>query len=777
MASKSRVNKAKLLKDKRYREVAGVIIDTATNLVQDGTKPVQQRHYYGSQVSDNVSCYDKKKGKFRNVELFSPVIYDEEHKPINYSKKWETYDDPDRKSRKVIAITYPKKYLDWWYEERRRCMHGYTVGGVYLTGANYWYLNYWRIKAKERGKGYISPWFLDLDKEFFDLVEQARAEERNLMALKRRQIGFSEKVAALVAYEFTFFPASESLIVAGLDSYSLNTSAKCRTGLDALSPDKANAGRPFYKRRNAGKDKIEEFWSGYKTTSGVTKGYESKVFAITTKDNSQAASGKSPTLVIMEEAGINPLLMKVYGMIRPSIEERGKKNGRIVIFIGTGGEMSKGVAQMMTMFYKPEKYDLLAVDNEWDEGVPPGSKCACFFPAWKYFIMDNDGNSYKEAGLTILKERREALGNNKKDLHEEKTQMPFTPTEAFSVSGLSPFNTEKLTKQRKKLLSENWEDKEQWGNIEFIYAAEAKTDTDNGPTEERGKNMLFRDKGSDIVGVRWVPAPLGEEGATDNDGDMKYPYMILEHPERPGKSDSFDVYFKDEIYDSLYGAGTDPYDKPKAPTSDSLGSCSIFKGYKDANSTSNMFVARISWRPAKSEKFYASTLKLCLYYNMCQNLIEWSNINIFDYYKNMGFESLLKERPIITYANVKNSKVENKYGIDPNTKYVWEEHYATYIEENWFNMYDMDSIQRALAYRKSTAGNKHNCDITISNMLALEHMLDNKHIGIEVEDSKDMDFEYDMPISGFVQGRNGLESVDGYDDNVYEDADGFYEDI
>ena len=756
----------------KLREIDGIVINTLTNLVQDGTIPVSERMYYGSQISPNVSCYDEKKQKYRNVELFSPAIYDQEHHAIPYSNKWEVYDDPDRKTRKIIAINYPKKYLDFWYEERRRCMEGYKVGGVFIQGAHYWYLNYWRIKAKSRGKGYIPPYFLDLDKEFFDLVEEARKTEKNIMMLKRRQIGFSEKVAALVAYEYTFFPASESLIVAGLDSYSMNTSAKCKTGLDALSPNKANAGRPFYKRRSAGKDKPEEFWSGYRVGVGVAKGYESKVFAITTKDNSQAASGKSPTLVIMEEAGINPLLMKVYGMIRPSIAERGKKDGRIVIFIGTGGEMSKGVGQMMTMFYNPERYDLLSVENEWDENITPGTMSACFFPAWKYYVMDNDGNSYKDQGLILLKEERAKLGNNKKDLHEEKTQMPFTPTEAFSVSGLSPFNTEKLLRQRKKLLAENWDEKQQWGNLEFIYAAEHKSDD----KVDKKKDVLFRDKGSNIVGIRWVPAAPGEVGEVDSDGDLKYPYLVIEHPERPGESDSFEFFFTDEIFDSLYGAGTDSYDKPKAPTSDSLGSCSIFKGYRNANSTSNMFVARVTWRPSKIEKFYASTLKLCLYYNMCQNLIEWSNVNIFDYYKNMGFEPLLKERPLITYANVKNSKIANKFGIDPNTKYVWEEHYATYIEENFFNMYDFESITRALAYRKTTSKDKHNCDVTISNMLALEHMLDNRHLGIEVEQTNEMNNEFNYPIGGFVHGKNGIESVGNYFNEAYEDLDGFYTD-
>lgn len=755
--------------NQHIEEIEGVLVNTKTNIVQNGTKPVSERFYYHSQIDKNIKCYDEEKCKYQNVELFSPVIYDLEHQKPSYSQEWEVYDDPSIKNKKIIDVHYPKKYLDFWYEERRRCLEGYDIGGVHISGAHYWYLNYWRIKSKQRGKGYIPPNFLDLDKEFFDYVDQARFEEKNLMMLKRRQIGFSEKVAALVAYEYTFFPASESLIVAGLDAYSLNTAYKCKTGLDALSPDKANSGRPFYKRRNSGKDKPEEFVSGYKVGIGVTKGYESKVFAITTKDNPQAASGKSPTLVIMEEAGINPLLMKVYGMIRPSIAERGKKDGRIIIFIGTGGEMDKGVGQMMKMFYNPEKYDLLSVENEWDENITPGTKCACFFPAWKYYVMDYDGNSYKEQGIQLLKKHRASLGNNKKDLHEERTQMPFTPTEAFSVSGLSPFNSEKLLQQRKKLLADNWEDKQQWGNIEFIYSQEKKKGRNK-------KDHLFRDKGSHIIGVRWVPAIESEVGEVDADGDLKYPYLIIEHPQRPNNSESYDYYFTDEIYDSLYGGGTDSYDKPNAPTSDSLGSCTIYKGYLDADSTSNLYVARVTWRPAKVEKFYESTLKLCLYYNMCQNLIEWSNINIFDYYKNMGFEALLKERPQITYANVKNSKIDNKYGIDPNTKHVWEEHYATYIEEYWFNMYDFESITRALAYRRTIGRTKHNCDVTISNMLALEHMLDNKHIGIEVEHSTDLEDEFNYPIAGFIDGKNGLASVSSYNEHVYEDIDGFYSD-
>ena len=128
-------------------------------------------------------------------------------------------------------------------------------------------------------------------------------------------------------------------------------------GVDSLSPySQEQAGREFYKRKL--KDIPQYVKFGFEATS-TQKGYLSEIFAITTKDNAQAASGKSPTLVFMEEAGINPLLKRVYNMIQPSIEENGKQNGRINVIVGTGGQMKKGVADLMDMFYKPDKFNLL----------------------------------------------------------------------------------------------------------------------------------------------------------------------------------------------------------------------------------------------------------------------------------------------------------------------------------------------------------------------------------------------------------------------------------
>jgi len=37
------------------------------------------------------------------------------------------------------------EYKQFWAEQRRRCIYGYTVGGKWMPGKLYWYINFWNI--------------------------------------------------------------------------------------------------------------------------------------------------------------------------------------------------------------------------------------------------------------------------------------------------------------------------------------------------------------------------------------------------------------------------------------------------------------------------------------------------------------------------------------------------------------------------------------------------------------------------------------------------------
>jgi hypothetical protein len=92
-----------------------------------------------------AQCWDFNTSKYINTKLFSPVIADG---TMKFNPRWGKH-------------YRPKTYREWWENERYRCLNGFEVGGVRITGAHYFYLNFWRIKSKDRTKGMIPPWFLD----------------------------------------------------------------------------------------------------------------------------------------------------------------------------------------------------------------------------------------------------------------------------------------------------------------------------------------------------------------------------------------------------------------------------------------------------------------------------------------------------------------------------------------------------------------------------------------------------------------------------------------
>jgi len=600
---------------------------------------------------------------FVNTKLFSPVVTD------------------------GITNAHPLsfEYKSWWKEQRRRCIEGYEVGGVKITGDYYWYLNFWKIRGRSAETGrktLIAPRFLDMDYEYFNILQQARDEGKHVVVAKARQKGFSEKHAALMGKEFTFFPHSQTIITAGEEKYSNATMRMCVRGLNSLKDTE------FFKRRQP--DTLEYCMARYKVIENGApfwKGFQSEIYNITSKNNPQATIGKSPSLIVFEEAGRFPGLVEAFKYIQPALEAEGETTG-FAIIVGTGGDMDKGAAELEEIFYNPEAYNMLAFNNEWEDDG--GSNIGYFCPAWQFKIVDDQGNSLKDKSLETIESAREVARKSRSaDAYVTTiTQDPIVPSEAFMRTGGNMFNQALLNTQFARIRnSKNLSNMPDKGRLEWIK-------TDKGV----------------ITGVEFI---------YDDNGEL----LIFEHPELDSSN---------KAYLNLYVAGTDSYDKDEANTSDSKGSCSMYKMFKDANSTSNIFVARYTDRPKTAERFYEETAKLCYYYN-APNLIEWSNISIFNWYRNNGFEGFLKERPMIAYANVKETKVRNKYGIDPGTKSEWLILYRDYIEDYSEIMYDSLQIERAIKFRNEK---KYNCDITISSSLAITHAKDCINIRVKKDQHK-----------------------------------------
>jgi hypothetical protein len=597
---------------------------------------------------------------------------------------------------------FQKNSFDWdkyWEEEMRRCIHGYRVGDVYITGPYYFYLNWWKIKRTGKGatrKQYGNPRFTQLDFEFFNLVEEARQKGKFIVLVKRRQCGFSEKAAALAAYEYTFYPSSQTVVVAGESKYCDDTMLKAHKGLAELKNTEwtQRFSGNLAERIARWKPKGEQEYVGNK----------GELHSISCWTNAQATIGKSPSLILFEEAGKFKNLIASFNYIKPALfAENGRTTGMALIW-GTGGEMDSGADQLKEIFYHPEAYNCLAMDDiyseDWDpEFIDDRPKVGWFVPAWKFSIIDKDGNDLKSESLTNVMDRREIAkdSSDPKTLMNEITQSPIFVEEAFLIQGKNRFNTGLLNRRLIEIRkSKGEQEKKKTGILEWVY---------------------------DEVDIKLV---VGVKFTEEHDGwchIWEEPVKIPTDPNDPNSATS--------VPDFLYTTATDSWDKPEVTDFDgaSKGSCGVLKGFLTIGQSSDKFVARITERTSDPDSFYEHTAMLNVYYNGV-NLIEYSNYGIFKWYKANNFEHLLRERPEVVNISMVDSKVQNKYGVDPQSKDYWIGRLAVYIEKNWNKFDDEQQIERLIMYKEEKG---YNCDITIQSALNIIHLEDNKYFGLTVD--------------------------------------------
>jgi hypothetical protein len=571
-------------------------------------------------------------------------------------------------------------YKTWWNEQRIRCLDGYTVDGVRVTGDYYWYLNFWKILGTEKGtkrKTLISPRFTTLDKEFFDEKERAEKNNKGLVVAKVRQCGYSEKAASLAGKEFSFRPYSQTLIIGGEKKYAEDTFNKVTRGLRSLK------GTAFYKRTVGDFDLLEAKFKP--KGSKEYKGYFSQLIGITCQDNHQATVGKTPSLALFEEAGKFKNLIASFDYIKPAFFNEGQLVTFFLVF-GTGGEMGSGAEQLMQMFYNPSGYVCQEYEDIYSEDYSPSDvarkKVGLFVPAWKYKILDKDGNIMIDESIKYIQDARDVAKTNAKveSYFKEITQNPIHTEECFLISEGKVFNSAKLNQRLSQLKK-------------FPKEVEA---------QKRVRLEWVRDEARNIIGVESFEEPDGK-------------FLIIEPPILNGNG---------QPVDGLYKGATDSYDRDEAVGGGSKGSCGIIKGFYNANTTSRKFVARITERPETAPIFFENTAKLCMYYGAL-NLIEYSNLLIFNWYKNNNLEYMLRERPEIAYSNVKNSGMQNKYGVDPSTKSEWISMLRDYIEDYYHLLDDEEQITAFLKYR---IAKDYNCDITIQSALNIVHLQDDQDL-------------------------------------------------
>ena len=357
-------------------------------------------------------------------------------------------------------------YRDYWEEQTKRCLEGYIVAGVRITGIHYFYLNFCQMEATIFVNGYPTtrltfPRFLDMDYYFFHELEKAREGNQGMIVAKARRKGFSYKNAALCAYTYNFMRDSTSIIGAFLKEYSDNTMMMTLEMVNFINKHTAWA-----KRKNP--DKADHIRARFKESTpdgkDVWSGYNSRVFTLTFKDNFSAAIGKKAAIFLFEEAGKWPNLIDSYMITAPTFRDGNIMIGMPIIF-GTGGDMEGGTQDFAEMFYDPDKFFLRPYENIWDEGAL-GTQCGYFVDDMWYKpgeVLMPDGNVCKgvdENGVSNREVAEHSIDLEREDVKKAKSRRTYekhvsqyckTPREAFLRSSGNIFPAAELSKWLGKL--------------------------------------------------------------------------------------------------------------------------------------------------------------------------------------------------------------------------------------------------------------------------------------------------------------------------------------
>lgn len=550
--------------------------------------------------------------------------------------------------------SYPSgtsEYYQFWDEEMNRCINGYTADdGDYITGYNYFYINYCPIQrivhtVKKLPDGTTKviktrslqfPDFYDYDYYFFLAMAEAEEKGKHMCVLKSRRKGYSYKNAAMACRNYYLIPNSKTYIYASNKQY-LTEDGILTKAWDYM--DFVDKNTAWGKKRsvNTSMRKRAGFFTKDEFGNEIEMGYKSEIIGVSLKDNPDATRGKAGKLIIFEEAGSFPELGAAWQIARPSVEQDGIAFGTMVAF-GTGGDPGSSFEALRDMFYNPDGYNCLSFENIWDSAVS-NTKCGFFIPQYtnldirnedgKRTYMDDDGNTNVKLSLQyILDERKIVIQNATSSVAVDRyvAERCITPQEACLEFNGNIFPKKEL--------------QEQLGLIRTNKALQ---------NHKQVGDLIFDQSGQ----LKWIPKKLGDitKYPLGKDDDPKGAIVIWEHPVKDAPS-------------GLYIIGVDPYDHDQSGTN-SLGSSIVYKRFQNFESYYDIIVAEYTGRPTTAEEYYENLRKLAIYYN-ARIMYENERKGLFPYFTAKHCDYLLADQPDIINDIVGNSKVQRKKGCHMN---------------------------------------------------------------------------------------------------------------
>lgn len=372
----------------------------------------------------------------------------------------------------------------------------------------------------------------------------------------------------------------------------------------------------------------------------------------------------------------------------------------------TGGDMDGGTVDFEAMFYNPDPYNLIPIENIWDEGAQ-GTSSGYFFPQFKNLkgFYDKDGNSDLEGAKAFAEEVRANIKNTAKSAKvydDYVIEYCFSPSEAFMQSNANIFPVTDLNAQR---------------------------------------NLLIRDKTLGNLGVAGVLDEEGEE-VVFKPSDSVRPITKFPHDTKDDTTGAVVIYqppykgIGGKVPDNVYLVAHDPYAMDTDGDKLSLGASYVIKRINEFSKPDDMIVATYVARPESQDDYNKNLFLLAKYYN-AKIGFENDRGEVVPYAKRVGKTGMLLEEPELfdKTNNFRLKKMGRKYGISissPERKsqgmvYLrdWLKSFRTRTEDgkpvfNYHYIYDIPTLEELIRYKPK--GNFDRVSALIVGMYYLKAM-------------------------------------------------------
>lgn len=518
------------------------------------------------------------------------------------------------------------EYSKFWMEEAKRCREGLVreSDGEWITGLNYFYWNYSPILksvTREDGRTVRISKFPDIwdgDYLYFHYIEQARTAQKHGNVLKSRGKGFSYKGAGILGKFFILgdrqdpsaSQKKQKAFAIANEKEFLTKDAILNKFLDVLTWTSKETPWP----RNFLKESMNDMhWrAGYiNSETGKEEGVLNEVVGVTLKNDPDKARGKRAAIILWEEMGKFPDLLKAWGIARPSVEDGDKAFGTMISF-GTGGTSGADFRAAEEMFYNPSGYNILGLQNVFDKNVNLDNKCAFFFPEYinRSDCYDANGNSDIVKALIQIFKNRAIVRYGTSDpnaLTQEKAERPICPQEAILRKEGSLFPISELKDYVSEIMP----------NIHNFVAPHYVGRI--GITSSGATNFIL-DPNVSVIREFPLKDNLNKAGAVE----------IFQQPVK---------LFDGSIPRHRYIMGVDPVDDDYSQTT-SLVSAFVFDRFLDK------IVAEFTGRPRTAVEAYDIIYRLARHYNATINY-ENDKKGLFAHFSTLGALHYLCETPSI----------------------------------------------------------------------------------------------------------------------------------